>query len=92
MSQIIRAEKLNGKNGVICLFSMFLSRVIVLKLSKKVHFLQYCTEIRKKSKYITAIYMYAFKLDHCASVLMVLFIMLWFTVLEILGFEVKEIC
>ena len=27
MSETIRAEKLNGKNGVICLVSMSLSRV-----------------------------------------------------------------
>ena len=36
------------KNGVICLVSMFPSRVMVLKLSKKVHFLQFCAGLSKK--------------------------------------------
>ena len=38
MLQTVRAEKVDGKNGVICLVSMLPSRVMVLKLSKKVHF------------------------------------------------------
>ena len=38
MSQTIRAERVSRKNGIICLVSMFLSRVMVIKLSKKVHF------------------------------------------------------
>ena len=33
------------KNGVIC-------PVMVLKLSKKVHFLQFCPDLSKKSKFI----------------------------------------
>ena len=32
---------------------------MVLKLSKKVHFLQYCPDLSKKSKFIEAIYIYA---------------------------------
>ena len=47
------------KNGVICLVSMFPSWVMVLKLSKKVYFLQFCTDLKKKFKSIKAIYMYA---------------------------------
>ena len=47
------------KNGVICLVSMFPSWVMVLKLSKKVHFLQFCADLSKKSKSIKAIYIYA---------------------------------
>ena len=43
MSQTVRAEKIDDKNGVISLVSMFLSRVMILKLSKKVIlFLQFC--------------------------------------------------
>ena len=38
---------------------MFPSRVLVLKLSNKVHFLQFCAELSKKSKSIKAIYIYA---------------------------------
>ena len=59
MSQTIRTEKLDGKNEVICLVSIFPSRVMVRKLSKKVHFFQYSDDLSKKSKYIKAIYIYA---------------------------------
>ena len=57
--QTVRSEKVDEKNGVICLVSMFLSWVMVLKLSKKVHFLQFCADLSKKSKSIKAIYIYA---------------------------------
>ena len=39
MLQTARTEKVDAKNGFICLGSMFPSTVIVLKLSKKMHFL-----------------------------------------------------
>ena len=42
MLQTIRGEKGEEKSGAICLVSMFFSWVVVLKLSKKVHFLQFC--------------------------------------------------
>ena len=58
MLQTVRAEKVDEKNGVICLDSMFLSWVMVLKLSKKVHFLQFCVDLRKKNKSIKAIFIY----------------------------------
>ena len=51
--------KSRWKNGIICLVSMFPSWVMVLKLSKKVHFLQFCADLSKKSKSIKAIYIYA---------------------------------
>ena len=38
---------------------MYPSRVRVLKLSKKVHFLQFCAALSKKSKSIKAIDIYA---------------------------------
>ena len=47
------------KNGVICLVSMIASWVIVLKLSGKVHFLQFCADLSRKTKSIEAIYIYA---------------------------------
>ena len=50
---------------VVCLVSMFPFRVMVLKLSKKVHFLQFCADISKKSKYIKAIYIYASERARC---------------------------
>ena len=39
MSFTVRAGKGDEKNGVICLVSMFPSRVMVLTLPKKVYFL-----------------------------------------------------
>ena len=43
---------------VICLASMFPFLVIILKLSKKVHFFQFCADLSKKCKSIKAIYIY----------------------------------
>ena len=50
--QRVRAEEVS-------LVSMFSSWVMVRKLSKKMHFLQFCAEPSKKSKSIKAIYTYA---------------------------------
>ena len=66
MSQTIRTEKVDGKNGVICLVSIFASKVMVLKLSKKVQYLQFSADLSKKSKYIKAIYIYASERARCA--------------------------
>ena len=57
--QTVRSEKVDEKNGVICLVSMFPSWVMVLKLSKKVQFLQFCADLGKKSKSIKATSIYA---------------------------------
>ena len=46
------------KNGVICLVSMYPSRVNVYKLSKKVHFLQFCADLSKKPTPLKTIYIY----------------------------------
>ena len=54
-----RLEKVGQENGVICLVSMLLSWVIFFKLSKKVHFLQFCADLSKKSTSIKVIYIYA---------------------------------
>ena len=48
MLQRVRAEKLDGKNGVICLVSKYSSWVMVLKLS----------EFSNKSKSIKSTYIY----------------------------------
>ena len=47
--QTVRLQKVDEKNGVICLVCMFPSRVMILKLSKKVHFWQFCADVSKKS-------------------------------------------
>ena len=59
MLQTVRVGKVNEKDGVICLAFMFPSWVAVCKLSKKVHFLQFCADLSKKSKSVEAIYIYA---------------------------------
>ena len=64
MLQTVRAEKVDEKNGVICLVSMFPSWVMVFKLSKKGHFLQFCADLSKKSKSVKAIYIYASESSH----------------------------
>ena len=43
-------EKVDEKNGVICLVSMFAAWVMALKLSKKVHFLQFYANSSNKSQ------------------------------------------
>ena len=58
MSETVKAEKVDEKK-VICLVSMFPSRVMVLKLLRKVHFWQFCADLSKKSKSIKTIYKYA---------------------------------
>ena len=50
-----RLEKIDKKNGVICLVSMFPFWVMVFKLSEKC----ICADLSKKSKSIKAIYVYA---------------------------------
>ena len=42
MLQAGRAEKVDEKNGVICVVSMFLSWVMIFKLSKKCTFSIFC--------------------------------------------------
>ena len=54
MLQTVRAEKVDEKNGAICLVSMFPSWVMVLKLP----------EFSKKSNSIKSIYIYASERSH----------------------------
>ena len=62
-----RAEKVDEKNVVICQASMFPSWVMVLRLSKKVHFLQFCAELSKKPESAKAIYIYTTESSHCST-------------------------
>ena len=64
MLQTVRVEKVDHKNGVICLVSMFPSWVMVLKLSKKVQFLQCCAGLSKKTKSFNKIYIYVSESSH----------------------------
>ena len=58
MLKTVKVEEVDEKNGVICLVSMFPSSVMVLKLSKQVHFLQICTDLSQRTKSVKAIYIY----------------------------------
>ena len=58
ISQAARAQIVDQKNLVICLISFFLSWVMVLKLSKIVHFLQIFADLSKNPKCIKEIYFY----------------------------------
>ena len=46
MLQTNRVEIVDEENGVICIASMFVSCVMVLKLSKKVHFFQIWADLK----------------------------------------------
>ena len=60
MLQTVRVEKVDEKNGAICLVSMLPSRVIVLKMSKKCPFSAIlCWALIQKPKSVKAIYIYA---------------------------------
>ena len=63
--QTVRSEKVDEKNGVVCLVFMFPSWVIP-KLCKKVHFLHFCADLSKKSKPVKAIYIYGSERYHYA--------------------------
>ena len=60
----VRAEKVDEKNGVICLVSMFSSWVMVLKLSKKWYFLELCADLSRKPNSVKTFYMYASESSH----------------------------
>ena len=80
--QTVSAEKVDEKIGVICLVSMFPTWVRVCILSKKVHFLQLCADLSKKSKSVEAIYIYASENAMLIGV--------WATVHEILGINLSK--
>ena len=65
---------------------------MVLKLSKKAHFLQFWADLSKKSRSIKAIYIYVSGRSRYALSENVLFIMLWLTVFEILVLEIEGFC
>ena len=57
MLQTVGAEKSRWKSGVICLVSVLPSWVMV-KFSKKVHFLQFYADLSQKPKSDKVIYIY----------------------------------
>ena len=63
MLHTVRGEKVNKKDGVICLVSMF-SSWVWFSIVEKSTFLQFCTDPSKKSNSITAIYIYASEISY----------------------------
>ena len=59
---MLQVEKVDEKNGVICIVIMFPSWVMVRKLSKKV--LKFCADFSKKSRSVKPIYIYASESSH----------------------------
>ena len=49
ISQTVRAQKADEKNGVICLVYLFPSWVVILIVAEIVSLLQFCTDVSKKS-------------------------------------------
>ena len=64
MLQTVRAEKADENIGVICLVSMFPSRVMILKLYKRVHFCNFFADLCKKPESAKAMYIYASESSH----------------------------
>ena len=65
---------------------------MVLKLSKKVHFLQFCADLSKKCKSIKDIYIYASERSRYTLSENGIVYYAILTVLEVLMFEVEEFC
>ena len=80
--QTVRSGKVDEKNGVICLVSIFPSWVMVLKLSKEVHF---CNFVLTSARNLILLKQFTYM--HLKGLVthfqkMVLFIVLWPTILE----------
>ena len=92
MLQADRAEKVDEKNGVICVVFMFPSWVMILELSKKVHFFQFCADLSKKSLSMLKQFTYMHLKPFVMHFQKMLFTMLWLHVLKTLMFEIEELC
>ena len=57
-----RAQRVDGKNGVICLIIIFTPQVMVIKMSKTAHFLYFCWCQRKISHSLYIIFMCIWKI------------------------------
>ena len=64
MLQTVRAEKVDEKMGSFIYFPCFPPELWSVNCQKKVHFLQFCADLNKKSKSVEAIYTYASESSH----------------------------
>ena len=91
ISQIVRAQKIDDKNGVICLVSLFPSLVKVLKLPKIVHFFQICADLSRNLNLLKQ-FIYIHLKDLMLFQKTVFFIGDWAAVHEILRNKVSKKC
>ena len=78
------------KKLVTWLSSMFPFWVMVLKLSKKLQFLQFCDDLNKISESVTAIYIYASESSHYTISENDIVIGVWTTAHEILAIKISK--
>ena len=64
MLQTVSTEKVDEKNGVICLSFKFYSCVMDVKLSKKVYLVQSTAELSKKLESVKATYIHVSESSH----------------------------
>ena len=69
---------------------MFLFWVMVLKLSKKLQFLQFCDDLSKISESVTAIYIYVSESSHYTLFEYDIVIGAWTTVHEMLAIKLSK--
>ena len=90
MLQTVRAEKLDKKIVVIGLISMFPTWVMVCKLSKKVHFLQFCADLSKKFKSVETFTYMHLKVLITLFQKMLWFLGVWASVHKILAIKISK--
>ena len=83
-----QSRKSRWKNEVICLVFKFPSWVLVLNLSRKVHFLQFCADFSKKPKSVKEIYIFHPKVLTTFFQKIIWFIGTWSTLYEILAIKI----
>ena len=81
--------KWRRRNGFIYLVSMFPSRFIVLKLSEKVRFWQFCADLNKKTNYVQVIFIYASESSRYTQK-MTWFIAVWATFHEMSAMKISN--
>ena len=87
-----QSRKSRWKYEVIPLVFKFPSWVMVLNLSRKVNFLQFCADFSKKRKSVQAIYIFHLKVLTTLSQKIIWFIGVWATLYEILAIKISKIC
>ena len=85
-----QSRKSRSKNEVICLVFKFPSWVVVLNLSRKVNFLQFCADFSKKPKSVKVIYIFYLNVLTAHFQKTIWFIGVWATLYEILAIKISK--